>query len=391
MLRIFVAHPSAVLTDHRAHGDGLVSFGFIRELGSRGHELHVAAEEVDVRAALPPNVHVHALDVGGRPTWVHRLRFMRRMRRLYRRLSRTATFDVIHQLNPVDVGLSLGLADVQVPVVLGPYVPDWPTAREGAGLTVGRTTAPVKRVLRAAQQCRAATVLVSTPAAASKVELHGSWRPRVRELSPGIDERTWRPAAHSGESQDVLFLGHIEVRKGIHVVLDAFARISRDLPGARLLVVGEGAEMVEVRRRVSSSAALARVELLGGVDHEKAVTLVQACDVCCLPSYGEPFGMTALEAMACARPVVATDAGGLRCLVPDEGGRKVPPGDADALAAALRELLVDPDLRRALGAHNRSVVEERYTWSRVVDRLEAVYAEAIREPRPRSRDPRRRR
>jgi L-malate glycosyltransferase len=108
--------------------------------------------------------------------------------------------------------------------------------------------------------------------------------------------------------------------------------------------------------------------------------MMQSCDVYCLPSYGEPFGMTALEAMACARPVVATDAGGLRHLVPDEGGRKVAPGDPRALAAALRELLTDQALRRAMGEHNRRLVEERYAWPRIVSRLEEVYGEAIREP-----------
>ena len=87
--------------------------------------------------------------------------------------------------------------------------------------------------------------------------------------------------------------------------------------------------------------------------------------------------MTALEAMACGKPVVATDAGGLRHLVPDEGGRKVPPGDVDALAAALAEMLPALELRRAMGAHNRRTVEQRYSWRAVVDRLEDAYGEAI--------------
>jgi glycosyltransferase involved in cell wall biosynthesis len=81
--------------------------------------------------------------------------------------------------------------------------------------------------------------------------------------------------------------------------------------------------------------------------------------------------------MACARPVVATAAGGLQHLVPDAGGRKVPPGDAAALADALAEVLGDAELRRAMGAHNREVVEERFAWSRVGERLEELYAEAI--------------
>jgi glycosyltransferase involved in cell wall biosynthesis len=381
-LRIFVAHPSALLTDHRPHGDGLVAFGFIRELAARGHELHVAAPHVDLRGTLPPNVHVHLLGAGGHPAPLDRLRFMRRMRRLYRRLTRATTFDLVHQLNPVDVGLSLALADVRVPVVLGPYVPDWAPSGEGADAPVSRAGLGLKGVLRTLEQWRATTLLLSTPAAASKIKLGASPRLHVRELSPGIDEREWRPAAGGGRAQDVLFLANLEVRKGIHVALDAFARLALELPRARLLVAGAGSEVNEVRRRIQASPAPERVELLGHVERERTMAVMQACDVYCLPSYGEPFGMTALEAMACAKPVVATDAGGLRYLVPDRGGRRVPPGDALALAAALREVLADPRLRRAMGEHNRRVVEERYAWSRVVDRLEDLYREAIREPRP---------
>jgi glycosyltransferase involved in cell wall biosynthesis len=88
--------------------------------------------------------------------------------------------------------------------------------------------------------------------------------------------------------------------------------------------------------------------------------------------------MTALEAMACARPLVVTSAGGLAHLVPDEGARKVPPGDPGALAAALAFVLADPELRRSMGEHNRAAVERGYSWSRVVDRLEEYYAGAVR-------------
>jgi glycosyltransferase involved in cell wall biosynthesis len=108
---------------------------------------------------------------------------------------------------------------------------------------------------------------------------------------------------------------------------------------------------------------------------------MRRCGVYCLASYGEPFGMTALEAMACAKPVVATATSGLGYLVPDEGGRKVPPRDPAALADALYEVLANAELRRAMGRHNREVVERRYAWARVVDRLEEAYEEAMRAPR----------
>jgi L-malate glycosyltransferase len=360
-----------MLTDHLPHGDGLVAYGFVEELGRRGHELHVAAGGLEVRGDLPANVHLHRVGNGG-----SRARHMVRMRRLYRRLARAQAFDLVHQLNPVDVGVSLALADQRVPVVLGPYVPDWAPSGPGADAEVSRGALQVKRALRAAQQQRAATVLLSTAAAASK--LSAGARGRARELPPGIDDRAWRPPAAEAPGLDVLFLANLEVRKGIHVLLDAFARIAPDFPQARLLVAGIGPELDEVRTRVAGTPGLARVDLIGRVGRDAVMRTMQSCAVYCLPSYGEPYGMTALEAMACGRPVVATAAGGLRHLVPDDGGRKVPPGDPAALADALRELLGDPALRRSSGQRNRAEVEARYAWSRVVDRLEGLYGEALR-------------
>jgi L-malate glycosyltransferase len=381
---IFVAHPSSLLTDHRPHGDGLIAFGYIRELAARGHELHVAAERVDVRDQLPPNVHLYRLGAEP-PHLLKRPTYMWRMRRLFLRLRARTTFDLVHQLNPVDVGLTLALADIPLPVVLGPYWPDWPDYEDRAGSLARPVLVGLKRALRAAQQRRATTVLLSTPAAATKLEIARRSHPYVRELSPGIDDRAWTPAGARRPGQEVLFLANLRAHKGIFVLLEAFAMVAAELPEARLLVGGAGREADEVRRRVLAFPSPHRVELLGDVERDRVQSVMRACAVYCLPSDGEPFGMTALEAMACAKPVVATDAGGLRHVLDDEGGRRVAPGDAHALAAALREVLVDPRLQRAMGEHNRRVVEERFSWSRVVERLEGLYREAIEKSNASSR------
>jgi glycosyltransferase involved in cell wall biosynthesis len=350
-----------------------VAFGFIRELAQRGHELHVAAEQVDLRDPLPANVHLHVLGEGIGPAPFDRLEFMWRLRRLHRRLR---PFDVIHQLNPVEVGLTLALADAPTPVVLGPYVPEWPGFRKPGGKVARPLVMRLNERIRGAQQRRAASVLLSTPAAASRVAIGIPGRVHVRLVSPGIDDRTWVPApgGRGERTQDVLFLANLTPRKGILVLLDAFAEVARALPSARLLVAGDGPLRAEVQRRAHASE---RVELLGAVERSRALTLMQECAVYCSPALGEPFGMTALEAMACAKPVVATSSGGLRHLVPDEGGRKVTAGDPGGLAAALVELLPAVELRHSMGEHNRRTVEERYAWGRVADRLEDAYQEAL--------------
>jgi L-malate glycosyltransferase len=374
-MRLLLVAPIALLTDFRPHGDGLVAFGFIRELAARGHDIHVVAREVELRDPLPPNVTVHPVERGRAPVPLDRLAFMRSLRRIYAELEREAPFDLVHQLNPVDVGLSLALPRRSPPLVLGPYVPDWPSYPKPGGRLARPAVVRLNRLIRAAQQRRATTVLLSTPAAASRVA-HAP--PHVREVPPGIDERAWVPGPERS-GQDVLFLANLEVRKGVHVALDAFERVAPRLPQARLLVAGAGPELERVRER---ARAAERVEVLGHVERDRVMDTMQRCDVYCLASEYEPFGMTALEAMACAKPVVGTAAGGLAHLVPDEGGRKVPPGDADALAEALHELLADAELRRAMGRHNRELVERRYAWAPVVDRLEDAYAEAMRAPRP---------
>ena len=87
--------------------------------------------------------------------------------------------------------------------------------------------------------------------------------------------------------------------------------------------------------------------------------------------------MTAVEAMSCGKPLVVTDAGGLGCLVDDQGGMRVPVSNPEQLAAALCALIADPARRIAMGKHNRQRVLETMSWDRVIDRLEHIYVASI--------------
>jgi glycosyltransferase involved in cell wall biosynthesis len=130
-----------------------------------------------------------------------------------------------------------------------------------------------------------------------------------------------------------------------------------------------------VRARFENLLYSENIRLLGRVERKRVPELLSSCSALCVPSYGEPFGLSALEGMAMRRPVVGTDAGGLQHIIPEEGGYKVPPGDAEALANALRNVLSSPQRRREMGRLNRQVVEEKYQWEKVIDRLENVYYE----------------
>ena len=134
--------------------------------------------------------------------------------------------------------------------------------------------------------------------------------------------------------------------------------------------------LADVQAAVASMDGL-RVRVLGRVDRENVPALMRQHSVYCLPSYGEPFATSLLEAMACGLPVVATRAGGLPHLVSDAGGRLVPPRDVEALATALVEILGSSELQRAMGQHNRRRVETDFEVETTVDRLERAYSAVL--------------
>lgn len=378
---VFIAHPSELLTDHLPHGDGLVSFAFLSRLAARGHEVHVAAQRVDIRRPLPPSLHLYVLMPRSDTSLFDRLAFMVRMRALFHRLSRQRAFDVVHQMNPVFTGLSLALIGARPPLVLGTFVPRWQAGADGA-VERSRTGWRVRlkhRVLQALarlQQSQAAALLIASPAALSRLAAPSPRRPPVFEVPHGIDLQGFQPRAAPPLSRSVLFLANVIRRKGIFTLLEAFDRVARELPDAELVIAGSGGDAPTVAAMVAARPDL-RIRLIGRVERAAVPALMRAHAVYCLPSYGEPFATTILEAMACAVPIVATRAGGLPHLVDEAGGRLVPPRDAPALAAALVEILGDVGLQDTMGRHNRARVEREFEVERSVDRLEHAYDAVI--------------
>jgi glycosyltransferase involved in cell wall biosynthesis len=306
---------------------------------------------------------------------------MWQVRALFRHLSRDIKFDLIHQLNPVYTGVSLALWGFGVPVVLGPYVADWPNDPDGAAASYPALRAILRQMEKAVALCQqqhAQTLLLTTEAARERVI--SSTRASLHSflLPHGIDPAFFSPApsgAHddSGSQQRILFLANVQVRKGIFDLLRAFETVQSRFPGAELWIAGVGEDLEQSQAIASRLRCCARIQFLGRKTRAETVELFRRVSIYCLPSHGEPYGMTVAEAMSCGLPVVVTNAGGVQYLVDEGGGMRVPVQSPDALAGALSALLADPERRKTMGAHNRAKVLNAMTWDRVIDRLEQVY------------------
>jgi L-malate glycosyltransferase len=383
-LNIFVPHCSGMLTDHLPHGDGLVAHGFIRRLADRGHRLFIAAEQVSLEHALPAAVEVFPLQRRFGAGGLGRLEYMREVRKLYRSLERTVDFDLIHQLNPVYTGISLALWPMNKPLVLGPYVAEWPNdpdAIAGAGPVVRALLRDMKNSLARVQQRGAAAILITTEEARLRV-VAPERRSSTHLLPHGVDSDFFSPSPAGGRSPDgstvILFLANISERKGILEMLNAFDRLGSRFPDARLWIAGGGEHEQSSRAIASRLSCAERIRFLGPQNREQALELFRMADIYCLPSHGEPFGMTVAEAMSCGLPVVVTNSGGVRWIVDAEGGIRVPERAPEELAGALAELIGVPERRKKMGAHNRAKILKQFTWDRVIDHLEEIYSDAMR-------------
>jgi len=175
----------------------------------------------------------------------------------------------------------------------------------------------------------------------------------------------------------VLFVGRISEQKGIFQLLEA----ARALPAeVSLVLCASSPDTPELAARLQAAVAgRSRVQWINAMlPVPEVVQLYSHAAVFACPSIYEPFGLINLEAMACGTPVVASRVGGIPEVVVDgETGWLVPPGDAAALAEALRGALADPARARRMGEAGRRRVEAHFSWDRIAEHTLAVYRDAI--------------
>jgi phosphatidylinositol alpha-mannosyltransferase len=345
--------------------------GLARVLQARGHQVSVFAPlddpgdapgDIDLvvsghSVSLPANGSVAPVSVSPRAA-------QRALRQL-----RAGHFDLVHVHEPFSPGLPYGL------LVGRDGPPMIVTFHRSGGSIFYSLLRPLAKRLAARQfavRCAVSEAARETAQAA----VGGDYV----VLFNGVEVDRYAGAVPwPTEGPTILFLGRHEGRKGLPVLLDAFARLLADgqngtAPGLMLWIAGDGPDTDGLRRLFPESP---HVHWLGVLSEEEKLRRLAGAHVLCAPSLGgESFGMVLLEAMAAGTPVVASDIPGYR----DAAGGKarlVPPGDAAALADALRELLEPATGPRADERERRRVegADRAREWSmdRLAQRYEGLY------------------
>jgi glycosyltransferase involved in cell wall biosynthesis len=210
---------------------------------------------------------------------------------------------------------------------------------------------------------------------------------RLRVVPCGVDHRTFRAVDRDAaremlglsERPTVVYVGRLVARKGVDTLVEAFALLPRRLDARLVIVGGESGGSPEAARLTVLAEDLdisERVCFAGSRPQEDLRHYYGAADLAVSVPHYEPFGMTPLEAMACAKPVVGSRVGGIKTSVSDgETGYLVPPRAPEALAERVLRLLSDPALQFRLGRAARRRIEEHYTWERVATLAAATFSE----------------
>ncbi|MBN3945785.1 MAG: glycosyltransferase family 1 protein [Nostoc sp. NMS7] len=186
------------------------------------------------------------------------------------------------------------------------------------------------------------------------------------------------------EAKVVLYVGRFDPRKGIETLVRAVNESGlRDSNNLQLIIGGgstpgncDGIERDRIEQIVNELGMSDFTIFAGRLSQDILPTYYAAADVCVVPSHYEPFGLVAIEAMASATPVVASDVGGLQFTVVDEEtGLLASPQDVDAFASAIDRILLNSEWRDELGKAGRKRVESKFSWHGVATQLTELYTQ----------------
>lgn len=272
------------------------------------------------------------------------------------------------------------------PIVMG--CPDWMTAY-GAELIKGELNALGRVFLHLIEMTLykwSDRIFAATTFLKRLLIQHEIEPSKITVIPNGVDARQFNPDVDSSEIKSqyglmdksvVIFSGHLEEWAGVSVVYHLAERLHREVPNARILLVGAGVKLNLLFDRLSENG-LSEVVIYAGLHpHEAIPKFTAASDValCIFPDTAVSHAASPLklfEYMGSGNAIVATRVAGTAEILRDDVGMLVPPGDTDAICDATIHLFLDSTLRKKLGDHARELVEQKYSWTLLADQFLAL-------------------
>jgi len=362
-------------------GSGVVASELARCLADRGHRTHVISSDTPFRLReSDANVRFHRVETPGYPLFREPQYLLALANRLVQ-VSHAHRLDIIHAHYAIPHAAAAYLAR-QILAGTGNHVPRTITTLHGTDVTIlGADPSYRETVAFCIDQSDAVTAVSASlrddtkrqMPVKSDIEVIPNFLDcafHLRTPDPALRARFCKP-----DEKLVIHISNLRPVKQVDAVVRVFARIRERLP-ARLLIVGEGPELGRAEQLIDELGVTAHVELVG--EAQDVIGLLSISDLFLLPSLQESFGLSALEAMACGVPVVASKVGGLPEVVIDGiTGFLHPPAYVAQMAESAMRILSDRALHARMAEAGVRLAMERFSASRIVPQYEALYERAL--------------
>ncbi len=202
---------------------------------------------------------------------------------------------------------------------------------------------------------------------------------RVRVIPNSVDTKVFTPDPKEGEPENILFTGRFVSAKGLTFLADAIPAVVNKHPNATFTFIGPGNFQPYLNQILAHNVPTQNVRVVGYVkDQEAVLEYYRRCDISVVPTLYENLPTRVLEAMACGKPVIATNVSAIpEVITSGENGILVPPRSTEALANAINGLLDDRNLMKRIGTRARKSVESQFDWDVNARKVASFYGELV--------------
>lgn len=376
---ILLSSAAYVLSDYLITSEGNTAYNIIKHLAKYDYEFHAISAYVRIKNPLP-NVTFHqtgTTQAKPQPNpiakYTQHIEFLTCSTLKAKKLLRKENISIIHHMFPAVYNQTFSpLALIgginNKPFIFGPISAHIYKRPIDEKLLASITTKLHKKTIAKANQLITVTEQIK--------KLYQTTNKPITTIPLGVDTNTFKPAdeAKNTENSEILFAGSLYPLKGVAHLIKAFTLITQHSPHTKLRIIGTGPQQEHLKLLANALKLSKSITFQNFVPHTQILQYYQKCTIFCFPSLGEPFGKTIIEAMACAKPVIATNTGGAKEIIQnDKNGILVPPAQPKILAETIIELLNNSKKMQTLSKNARKTAEENYSWKKIAQKYHEIY------------------
>ena len=385
MPTILVPSASHIFSDYLLSSEGISCYNIFQHLDKFGYKFEAISAQVKIKKQLS-NVQAHqtgsfATSPTSNPVkkYLNHTEILIRSTKKCQEILENQKIDIIHHMLPAVYNQTFDSIAIlkknrKPPFILGPL-----SAHSHPRPIDEKMLSKITSMLHG-KTIKKCDQLITITDQVKKIYSNFFDETKIWTIPLGVNTQRFTPPKNEPENEEfeVLFAGYLFKLKGVEYLLKAISIVMKDHKEVKLRIVGDGPDKRHLMTLAESLKIKNKVIFEGLVSHQDMPKHYQRCDVFCFPTLGEPFGKTIIEAMACAKPVIASNIGGPSEIIEEnKTGLLVPPAQPEILAAKINELLENKKKTKHMGINARKKVTQKYSWEKIAESYHALYREIV--------------